>query len=106
MRAYTVARADLASTNTYNEKEAADVTNPEADIRVFLGKYIPTQALSDDDNIFERGFINSLFAAQLIVFLENHFGISIPDEELELNNFQSIVAMAKLAEKLRAQVGD
>ena len=33
--------------------------------------------LGDDDNIFELGLVDSLFAIQLVLFVEGEFGINI-----------------------------
>jgi len=47
--------------------------------------------LTEDDQLFETGIINSLFAVQLITFLEKTFGI---DVGLDIRNFASIKATA------------
>lgn len=44
----------------------------------------------DDDNIFELGYVNSLFAMKLIVFLENQFGIVVETDDMEIDNFSSV----------------
>ena len=40
-------------------------------IRGFLGKYFDESGVADDDNIFEIGLVNSLFAMQLVTFICN-----------------------------------
>lgn len=65
-------------------------------IRDFLKKYIKVETLEEDTNIFESGLVNSLFAMQLVNWIENEFDISITNEQLDLENFKSINAIANL----------
>lgn len=46
--------------------------------------------IEDDENIFESGFVDSSFAMQLVIFLEDEFKITITDEDLDLVNFSTI----------------
>ena len=64
-------------------------------LRAFLERHI-SRTIADDDQIFAAGFVNSLFAMQLVLFLEKNFKIAIGNEDLELKNFESINAMAEL----------
>ena len=48
----------------------------------------------DDDNLFESGIVNSLFAVQLTTFVEARFGIEVGMDDLEIENFKSINATA------------
>lgn len=53
-------------------------------------------SFSDTDNIFELGFVNSLFAMKLLNFVEEEFDIKVENNEIELVNFSSIANMEKL----------
>ena len=44
----------------------------------------------DSDNIFEMGFVNSLFAMKLVNYIENDLGIEVENEDLDINNFSSV----------------
>jgi len=46
--------------------------------------------LQDDDNIFERGFVDSLFALKLVNFIEDRLGIELENEDLDIANFYSV----------------
>lgn len=46
--------------------------------------------ISDDDNIFAMGFVNSLFAMKIVEFIENKYNIELVDDDLDINNFCSI----------------
>lgn len=86
------------------------MTGEESSRRIaeYLVRFFPTLDLRDGDDIFELGLVNSLFALQLVNFLEHAFGIAVENEDLELDNFRSIRAMSglvqrKLAAASRAQ---
>ena len=53
---------------------------------------------SDEDNIFRRGFVNSLFAVQLIAYLEKEFGIKIANQDMNISNFSSVDKMVAFVE--------
>ncbi len=72
-----------------------------AQIRSYFGKVI-TKAVSDEDDIFELGLVDSLFAMQLVIFVEKEFSIVAEREDLDIRNFCSIAALAAFVEaKLR-----
>ena len=55
---------------------------------------------ADSDNIFEMGFVNSLFAMKLLNYIETEFKISIDNSEMEISNFSSVNNIERLIEKL------
>ncbi len=57
---------------------------------------------TDEDNIFRRGFVNSLFAVQLIAYLEKEFGIKVANKDMNIANFSSIDKMVAFVEQKRA----
>ena len=65
-------------------------------IRDFLSPYFSDSVLKDDENIFENGILNSLFAMQLVLFVEKTFNISIEQEDLDMRNFQTINSIREL----------
>ena len=76
-----------------------EVKNMKAKIREFLGRFIDESSVGDDDNIFETGLVNSLFALQLVSFIEQEFDISIENEELDIQHFKDINSIASLISK-------
>jgi acyl carrier protein len=46
--------------------------------------------LSDEDNIFEKGVVNSLFAMKLLIYIESEFNITVLNHEMEISNFNSV----------------
>ena len=72
-------------------------------IRSFLSLFFRTQDLRDDEDIFSLGFVNSLFAMQLVMFIEKEFGVTVEPEDLEIENFATISSMAGLIERKLGQ---
>ncbi len=59
-------------------------------IRGFLGKYIKEEYLDDQRDLFTEGHLNSLFALQLVLFVEKTFNFKVGNEDLGIENFDSI----------------
>ncbi len=68
-------------------------------IREFLRKYFDESTIEDGDNIFETGLVNSLFAMQLVSFLEDNYDINFENDELDIENFKDINSIVALVEK-------
>ncbi len=68
-------------------------------IRAFLLKHIKNNELSDDENLFATGLLNSLFAMQLVMFTEKEFKVKVENEDLDLKNFSTINAIAGFVKK-------
>ena len=66
----------------------------KAAIRQFLERFIQGHDLQDDDDIFAMGYVKSMFAMQLVQFMEQTFAITVEDADLEMENYRSINAMA------------
>ena len=61
-------------------------------VRNFILSSIFVENLRDDDDLFESGLVNSLFAVQLMTFIEKTFGIEVGPDDLDIKNFQSVNA--------------
>ena len=59
-------------------------------IRRFIETQLQAEELSDDEDLIDAGYVNSLFAIQLVLFVERQFRISVQDGDLDLANFRSI----------------
>jgi acyl carrier protein len=79
------------------------MTEVNTKIHAFLNKFFKNFDLQDDQDIFALGFVNSLFAMQLVLFVENEFGVSVGDEDLDIDNFRTVNAIASLVEHKQAQ---
>lgn len=56
---------------------------------------------SDGDNIFEMGFVNSLFAMKLVNYIEENFSIQVANDDLEISNFNSVNRITEFIESKR-----
>ncbi len=61
-------------------------------VRGFILNSINIPDLKDDDNLFESGIVNSLFAVQLMTFIEKTFTIEVGMDDLDIENFKSLNA--------------
>ncbi|MEH1894393.1 MAG: acyl carrier protein [Nostoc sp.] len=74
----------------------------KAKIKNFLSKFFGNHDLQPDEDIFALGFVNSMFAMQLVLFVEQEFQITIENKDLELENFRTINSIVNLIERKTA----
>jgi methoxymalonate biosynthesis acyl carrier protein len=65
----------------------------KATLREFILSSIDIGEWKDDENLFESGIVNSLFAVQLMTFMEKTFAIEVRTDDLDIENFKSLNAM-------------
>lgn len=54
---------------------------------------VPREQLSSDDDFFKKLGIDSLQALDLLTRLENHFGVELPDYEIQgVNDFRTLAS--------------
>ena len=70
-------------------------------VREFIGRSFHNAQFADSDDIFALGFTNSLFAMQLVAFVEQQFRIEIDSDDLEIDNFRSVDAISALVQRKR-----
>lgn len=68
-------------------------------IREFVSRFFRDHQLADDEDIFASGYVNSMFAMQLVQFVETTFGIAVESDDLEIDNFRTVNAIAALVER-------
>jgi len=71
---------------------AIDEKEIKETVRSFILSAINIPDLKDDDNLFESGIVNSLFAVQLMTFIEKRFAIDVGMDDLDIENFKSLNA--------------
>jgi|SRR5689334_12986277 len=75
---------------------ASDLLNEIQDL--IAGKLL-LEVSSPDEDLLAAGVLDSLSLIQLLVGLEQHFGIRIPLEEMQIEDVRSVRALAHLVEK-------
>lgn len=80
-------------------------TERKAKIKQFLGRFFRNHEVRDDEDIFAAGFVNSLLALQLVQFIEKEFGLTVEDEDLDLENFRTIANIDAMIARKEAHAG-
>jgi len=70
-------------------------------IKAFLNRFFRKHELQEDEDIFQAGFVNSLFAMQLVMFLEKEFGLRVENKDLDMENFKTVNTIATFIENKR-----
>jgi methoxymalonate biosynthesis acyl carrier protein len=76
----------------------------KGDVRQFFSRFFLTDQLGDGDDIFALGYVNSLFAMQLVLWLEKHYALTVTNDDLELKNFSTINGIAGFVQRKQAGV--
>lgn len=61
---------------------------------------VSPERIADDDDLYEAG-LSSLNTIQLMLVIEKHFNIEIPDEQLNRQLFGSIDSLAETISQLQ-----
>jgi acyl carrier protein len=51
--------------------------------------------ISQDQDLLSAGIIDSLGILRMVAFIENQFGVRVPDEDVVFENFQNVSAMVR-----------
>ena len=71
-----------------------------------LGLEIDPQEIGDEDKLFGGGVgLNSMATIEIIVGIEKHFGVQVPDEDLRVELFDSVRTMSDYVRSIRAEAG-
>lgn len=87
-----------------NPMSAENEKKIKATIESFILHSINLANLGEEDHLFETGIVNSLFAVQLMTFLEKTFHIEVGMDDLEIENFKSIKATTAFVMKKNGRV--
>jgi methoxymalonate biosynthesis acyl carrier protein len=74
---------------------------PQDIIRDYIIENVNLQELDDDFDIFEAGLVNSLFAIELMTFLEKAFDIKITMDDLDMENFKTVNSTGRFVQRKR-----
>jgi acyl carrier protein len=77
------------------------MTDDKQTIRDFVGRFMRGRELPDAEDIFASGYVNSMFAMQLLQFVESQFGIEVESDDMEIDNFRSVDAIAGFVQRKR-----
>jgi acyl carrier protein len=81
------------------------MTATETTIHEFLVKEVlydrDIKDLKPEDPLIARGLLDSLSILKTVTFCEERFGITIPDDEVLPDHFESVRAIAALVDRRR-----
>jgi acyl carrier protein len=81
------------------------MTPTETAIHEFLTKEVfydqDLTGLVPGESLLERGLLDSLAILRIVSFCEEQFAITLPDDEVIPDHFESIQAIAALVERVR-----
>ncbi|CAN5723990.1 acyl carrier protein [soil metagenome] len=76
---------------------AVDTNNATNEIREWLKQNVTgSTELSDDYELIDNGVLTSLQTVELVMFMEQEFGITVEDDELNEENFATVSSIAEL----------
>ena len=77
----------------------------ELDVRAFLRDELGKEVthVGRDESLLESGTIDSVGVMQLVAFLEATYRITVGDEDLMPDNFDTIAAIAAFVERRQAR---
>lgn len=59
-------------------------------VKEYILEHVNLTGLESDVDIFEEGLVNSLFAIELMTFIEKAFKVKITMDDLDMENFKSV----------------
>jgi acyl carrier protein len=60
---------------------------------------------SDETDLIEAGYIDSLALVELLFAIEREFSVSVPLDELEIDNFRNVVSISELVAAANGRPG-
>ena len=61
-----------------------------------LGEERQLESLAPDDDLIKGGIVDSMGVLQVVSFIEQTYDLQVADEEITVENFRTIHAIAKL----------
>jgi len=81
--------------------------SPKSEIKQFiLGNYLFTNdesALADDDSLLKKGIVDSTGMLELIMHIEEKYGIKVAEDEMVPANLDSVVLITAFLERKLAK---
>lgn len=82
------------------DESGANTSSVEDALRSYLSAKLATEVAPDLD-LFDSGLVTSMFAMELVVYLESSFSVTIVGPDLKTANFRSVRKMVALVHRLR-----
>ncbi len=83
------------------------MSSVQAAIKEFIKKELAvglSRDIDPDEDLFTSGILDSLAILQLVMFIEEQFGVEVPDGDVVFENFHSVTAIQQYVNGREAQV--
>ncbi|MGH3761091.1 acyl carrier protein [Actinophytocola sp.] len=70
-------------------------------VRGFIFQHTKGVAVRDDEDLLAAGHVNSLFAVQVVMWIERTFGTPIEGADLDFANIRSLTAIEAFVDRKR-----
>jgi len=71
---------------------------------IFVERF-DTRLASDDVDLIETGLVDSVKIVELVLELEQRFGVSLPFEDLEIEDFRTVPRLAERIARTAPAIG-
>lgn len=78
------------------------MSDEQSKVRAFVLDHIGNPDVGDDEDLFTSGLVSSLFAVQIVTWVERALGAQVGPADLDIDNFRSITAIAGFVRRKRA----
>jgi methoxymalonate biosynthesis acyl carrier protein len=68
-------------------------------VRAIFAETLRIQVPSDDTDLIDRGLLDSLALVELVVEVEHRFGLSIPFDTLDIDDFRTVNSIGAVIEQ-------
>jgi acyl carrier protein len=97
---------NTTSETNVNGSATSQRENVEAAIRQFILKQFPaarSRGIGAADSLLTQGVIDSLGVLEVVTFIENQFGLTVSDDEMLSDHFESIARITDLVTRKLAR---
>jgi acyl carrier protein len=88
-------------------QNTSDITDTQRELHDFIVTELAagqgSDAISADEDLIQRGIVDSLGVQQLLDFCESRYGIRVDDADLVPANFKTVRALAAYVERKQAE---
>ncbi|MFC6879080.1 MULTISPECIES: acyl carrier protein [Actinomadura] len=71
-------------------------------VREFVSRHVNGRKIGDAEDLFASGYVNSLFAVQLVMWIERTFDMPMEGTDLDFANIRSVEAIGAFVDRKRA----
>jgi acyl carrier protein len=74
-------------------------------VRAIFAETLNIDVTSDETDLIEAGYIDSLALVELLFAIEREFSVSVPLDELEVDDFRSVRSISELVAAANGRPG-